>query len=665
MTTPGSTPVRSPLRGALVLSAPFGARPLFLVLLALSPVAAFGWSGDTWGTTTRAAIKALADEMIDSTWSPRNTFTNFQYGSTYKTYFSGTTYKGVAYSQNNPQENWPQFLAAVTNTSGGNVGYGNDCSGFVSICWRLPARYTTALFESNLASYWTSLGEIGSAAGVELLPGDALNRASSHIILFLNQESGGIRSMEQTPDNAQRRLWSYSALANYRPIRRLLIADAPAITRDGVSRVVDAGKPLTLSVSATGTAPLGFQWRFNGANLAGATSSSFTLASAQLTNAGDYVCVVANASGSVTSRVMSVIVYPPQTTVFLDALDADTRTNWMLNQSSSDTRATFNYDYSVMGIPPAPRSVGGTTRGLRLEANLTGAGVAALSLSPRNQNFSGDYRLRFDLWINVNGPFPQGGTGSTEFLTAGIGTAGNRVQWLGPGSTADGCWFSVDGEGGASDTSSTSGDFCVYLGAALQSPASGCYTAGTETSAKGNLHSYYVSAFPAGTAPPAFQQASYPQQTGTLAGGTLGFAWREVMVARRGSVVDWAIDGVRLATVTNASFSANNIFVGYWDAYASLSDNPNLSFGLVDNIRVEVPRPSQPQTARFDRIEVLPDGQVRLEVVGLLGHASLQASTNLVQWVELTNFYTSGGVFQFLQVQTNFPSRFYRMQLLE
>ncbi len=640
----------------------FGLCALALLLL---PGAAWGWSGDTWSGITRATIKALADEMIDSTWVPRNTFTNFQYGSTYETYYQGATYKGVAYSQNNPQENWPQFYSAVTNTGGGTVGYGNDCSGFVSICWRLPARYTTALFESNLGTYWTSLGEIGSAASVTLLPGDALNRASSHIILFLNYESSGIRSMEQTPDNAQRRVWSYSSLANYRPIRRLLIEDTPSLVRDGVSRVVDAGKPLTLSVSATGTAPLIYQWRFNGSNLAGATASSLTLPAAQLSDAGQYVCVVANASGSVTSRVMSVTVYPPQTTVLLDTLDSDTRANWMINQSSSDTRASFNYDYSVMGIPPAPRSTAGTTRGLRLEANLTGAGVAALSLSPRNQNFNGDYRLRFDMWINANGPFPEGGTGSTEFITAGVGTAGNRVQWTASGSTADGCWFSVDGEGGASDTSSTSGDFCVYVGPSLQSPASGCYTAGTETSAKGNLHSYYVSAFPAGATPPALQQANYAQQTGSLAGGTVGFAWHEVIVARRGSVVDWAIDGVRLATITNASFAADNVFIGYWDAYSSLSDNPNLSFGLVDNIRVEVPRPSQPIRASFDHIRLLPDGRVQLQVSGLLGHCALEASSNLVSWVELTNFYTSGGIFQYLEVQTHLPCRFYRARLLE
>jgi len=174
-------------------------------------------------------------------------------------------------------------------------------------------------------------------------------------------------------------------------------------------------------------------------------------------------------------------------------------------------------------------------------------------------------------------------------VTCGLGTAGNRVQWTGTGSTADGCWFAADGEGQASDTSTTSGDFCAYVGTSLQGSATGVYAAGTDSTAKGNTDAYYVAAFPSGLSAPALQQANYAQQTGTLAQGTLGFAWHEVIVARRGSTVDWAIDGIRLATITNATFTASNVFVGYWDSYASLSDNTNLSFGLVDNVRVEVP----------------------------------------------------------------------------
>jgi hypothetical protein len=724
------------------------ARLAFGMAVLVAPGNALGWSGDTWAPITRATIKANADQMIDSTWVPKNTFTNYQYGSTYKTYTKGVTYKGIAYSQNNPQENWSQFYNLVTNTAGGSVGYGNDCSGFVSICWKLPARYTTSTFESKLGTYWISLGAIGSSASVPLIMGDAINRASSHIILFLNYEGSGIRSMEQTPDNAQRRLWSYSSLANYRPIRRLEILDAPAISGDGLSRVVDTGKPVTLSISATGTAPLQYQWRFKGANISGATSDRLTISAAQPANAGDYVCVVTNTSGSVTSKVTSLTVYPRQETVFLDTFDTDTQANWTVNKSSSDTRVFFNYDYSSMGIPAAPNATWGSTRGVRMEANISGGAVAALSLSPKIQSFSGDYRLRFDMWINVNGPLPAGGTGSTEFLTGGIGTAGNRVQWTGAGSTADGFWFSVSGEGGAGDTSTSTGDYCGYIGPSLQNPASGFYMAGTDTSAKGNSHSYYIAAFPAGSAPPAWQQANYAQQTGSTAAGTAGLRWREVIIARYGSTVEWSIDGIKLASITNAAATAGNVFIGYWDNYASISDNSNLSFGLVDNVRVEVPvsapiitahpedasvwagsdasfsvsatgtaplsyywrfngtnlpntnadtymrtnaqmvdaglysvlvsniagvalssegmlRVVQPAPPVLEGISTLPEGRLQLKLLCIPGHYAIESSTNLAQWIEVTNFVTSGAITHDMDMDTNAIRKFFRARLVQ
>jgi len=565
---------------------------LIVATALLFPCAAPAWTGNTWAPISRATIKANAGQMIDSTWVPKNTFTNYQYSGSYRTYSKGTTYTGVAYSQNNPQENWSEFNSAVSNTSGGSVGYGNDCSGFVSICWRLPSREVTAWFESKLggSAKWFSLGDIGSAATAPLVMGDALNSSSvGHIVLFLNRETSGILTMEQTPTHAQRKVRSYSNLAEYRPIRRMEISDAPTLTVDGLSRVVDAGNAVSFSVTASGTTPFTYRWQFNGSPIAGATASTLTLSTAQLSNAGNYICVVTNSLGSVTSRVMSLTVYPPQTTVFLDTFDANTASQWQLNRSSTDTRVLFNYDYSGMGIPSAPHSAGGTTRGLRMEANMTAGVKAAVSLSPLNQSFAGDYRLRFDLWMNANGPFPDGGSGSSQHATAGLGTAGNRVQWTGTGSSADGYWFAVDGEGQAGDTSTTSGDFCACAGATLQDPVTGVYTAGTDSTAKGNIHPYHTAAFPGGAAAPGWQQSNYGQQSGTLADGAIGFTWREVIVARRGNVVDWAIDGIKLATFTNATFTASNVFVGYWDMFTSLSDNTDLSFGVVDNVRVEVP----------------------------------------------------------------------------
>ena len=360
---------------------------------------------------------------------------------------------------------------------------------------------------------------------------------------------------------------------------------SPSVTlASQLDRVVDSGGSASFTATAFGTPPLNYQWLLDGATIPGATNATINIINAQTTNTGNYAVIVTNNAGSITSSVVSLLVYPIQTAVFSDNFDVNTATNWIYNTSSGDNAVTFNFDYSTLGIPSAPHSTNGTTRGLQMKANLSLGVCAALSLSPTNQSFAGDYRLHFDAWINVNGPFPGGGLGSTEYLTAGIGTAGNRVEWT-TNANADGYYFSADGDGGVSGSSITFGDYSGYIGKNWQNAASGIYAAGSLFHA----NVYYTSAFPTGQSAPALQQANYPQQTGALNPGTFGLTWHDVIVSRRGSTVNWAVDGILFATISNATFTASNVFVGFWDPFASLSSNNAINFGLVDNVRVEVP----------------------------------------------------------------------------
>jgi hypothetical protein len=364
----------------------------------------------------------------------------------------------------------------------------------------------------------------------------------------------------------------------------------PSILTPPQSVNVVIGSNATLTVVAAGTAPLSYQWCFNGADLAGATASSFSRNNAQPVHSGHYQVVVSNAFGTITSQVATLVVtLPPAIEVlFADNFDVNTAANWVTNRSTTDTRVTFNYNHAADGIPSAPHATGGTTRGVKFEANLTSGAAAAINVSPVGQNFAGDYRLRFDAWLNANGPFPLGGNGSTEHLTAGLGTTGNRVQWTAAGSTADGHWFAVDGEGQASDTLTTAlNDFGAFSGTTYHSADSGVYAAGTASNSRGNGNTYYHGALPGGQTAPALQQGNHPQQTGALAAGTSGFAWRDVIISKTANTVEWFLDGLKIATINNATFTANNFFIGYWDSFNSLSDNAALSFGLVDNVRVE------------------------------------------------------------------------------
>ena len=86
----------------------------------------------------------------------------------------------------------------------------------------------------------------------------------------------------------------------------------PTITSSPPSKTVNAGSVTNLSVTATGTAPLTYQWRKGGANV-GVNSSNLTFNPVIAGNAGSYDVIVSNASGSVTSTpsaVLTVVVQP-------------------------------------------------------------------------------------------------------------------------------------------------------------------------------------------------------------------------------------------------------------------------------------------------------------------------------------------------------------------
>jgi MYXO-CTERM domain-containing protein len=279
--------------------------------------------------------------------------------------------------------------------------------------------------------------------------------------------------------------------------------------------------------------------------------------------------------------------------LFFDNFDATPSSAYTVNQDP-DSAVTFMYNYSADGIPSAPHSAAGTTLGVKFEANIVApTGAQALNISPVGRSFTGDFVLKFDMWINANGPFPLGGTGSTEFITAGVGTAGFSVQKS--SGNSDGAWFAVDGEGGSSI------DYRAYLGISLEGPSSTAYAApvGTFGSRDAN-NPYYQTSFPGGQQAPASQQAAFPasanpaeNQEGALKPGTVGFAWRDVVITKVGSDVSWSIDGLQVATFGNATLAGDNIFVGYWDVFASVSANAAVSFGLVDNLRLDaVPEPS-------------------------------------------------------------------------
>ena len=86
-------------------------------------------------------------------------------------------------------------------------------------------------------------------------------------------------------------------------------AEQPAITQQPADLSVIVGQPATFSVSASGAAPLSYQWQKNGTAISGATSSSYTTpATAMSDNHAQFAVAVSNSLGNVTSRNATLTV---------------------------------------------------------------------------------------------------------------------------------------------------------------------------------------------------------------------------------------------------------------------------------------------------------------------------------------------------------------------
>ncbi|MEY4488612.1 MAG: hypothetical protein RIQ79_1120 [Verrucomicrobiota bacterium] len=82
----------------------------------------------------------------------------------------------------------------------------------------------------------------------------------------------------------------------------------PVITTGPLSQSLSAGSSLTLSVQATGTAPLTYQWYKNGTLIPSATSATYFIFATSVGDSGDYHVVVTNDYGPATSAAASVSV---------------------------------------------------------------------------------------------------------------------------------------------------------------------------------------------------------------------------------------------------------------------------------------------------------------------------------------------------------------------
>jgi len=146
-------------------------------------------------------------------------------------------------------------------------------------------------------------------------------------------------------------------------------SSAPTIVQQPASVSVPFGESIQLSVSASGTAPLQYQWQKNEVDMVGSNQSSITINNAQLADAGNYRVRITNTAGQIFSSTAIVtviantkpigqIITPPEGTTYAagttisfsgsgtDAEDGDlpaAAMNWQIN---------FHHDTHKHDEPP-------------------------------------------------------------------------------------------------------------------------------------------------------------------------------------------------------------------------------------------------------------------------------------------------------------------------
>ena len=119
------------------------------------------------------------------------------------------------------------------------------------------------------------------------------------------------------------------------------------------TQVVATGSVLNLSVIASGTDPITYQWKLNGTPIAGATASALLITSASAANAGNYTCVVTNSVGTVTTPVSTLVVAnPPVITaspVAAQSVPVGSTVNFSVSVSDP-TSVTYQWQFNGVNI---------------------------------------------------------------------------------------------------------------------------------------------------------------------------------------------------------------------------------------------------------------------------------------------------------------------------
>ena len=339
---------------------------------------------------------------------------------------------------------------------------------------------------------------------------------------------------------------------------------------------------------------------------------------------------------------------PPALVLFGDDLDNDTSANWTTlfgaNNGIYDADVRWAFDYSTIGIPAAPNSTSGSTKGLFLQVNKTNStvtGTAAVNLYPSGRTFSGNFAVRADMYQS----YDITPAGSTEHSLIGLNHSGlltNRAT-ITTDNTAnnprggDGVWAAIGTD------ASNSRDWSAYI-ATNANTLPGLYTNRSAASVATLL-----------SAPP-YALAGSPGNRPTSGSKT----WAEVELSQNNNVITLKVNNNVVYSFPNPSgFTSGNIMIGHNDQADSIGSTNN--FVIFDNIRVITTE------TRITSVTILPGNQVQIDFTspGSESEFRLDSSSDLTGgvWNEVPGavISTTAEGFRFVAPSSG-DTRFYQIR---
>ena len=177
-----------------------------------------------------------------------------------------------------------------------------------------------------------------------------------------------------------------------------IYANAPQITQDIQPQAVYEYQPAQFTVGASGSAPLSYQWTFNGSLIAGATNSTLDLSGVTSANAGNYEAFVTNSAGTTNSSVAALtVIVPPANTyegaamspnllLYYSFEDAASGFGIATNQGSLGFayNGTYEGGYSSVAGPTGFSNFDPTNQAVALDGFSADVSVPSVSMSLSN-----------------------------------------------------------------------------------------------------------------------------------------------------------------------------------------------------------------------------------------------------------------------------------------